>query len=155
MNKWQEKGVDCYYVTARPNNRIEADSTRKWLVDTFGLSEEELDQYVSLMGDLSCSQPPYPDTTRIAYKDVVRRAYSDRDGAYWIMSMGDQLVDVFGTHSGVKVLLPNLFFDKAIVRKYYEGPGDTRTQMITPSRECYNELKDSALEVTNINYSVE
>lgn len=153
VKRWSRKGIECYFVTARDHNKVEAEATRKWLMNTFGLSEGELEKRVSLMDDVKYSK--VPPNTKIAYKDAVRQAFSERDGLIWLMSMGDQLTDVYAKHSGTKVLLPNLLFYSAIVPNHFDNPSNARTQVIEPSRECYLELKDTLLQETSIGSALE
>ena len=150
-------GIECYFITARlRSDSKEFSSTKIWLKDTFGLSDLQLKRYVYLVGDLSYGKYRniYPETQKnvtIAYKDVLRRVLSERDSVFWIMSIGDQLTDVYGKDSGVKVLIPNLFFDNAIVTNPYYEKRYERMQVKELPSEYYPEIKKVMLDITSVN----
>jgi hypothetical protein len=145
----RKEGLECYFITARPCDESEARATWKWLKRNLGLSGSEMESHVFLMGKIKFEN--VPPQVKVAYKDVVREALSRRDKAYWLFSIGDQLTDVYGDHSGIKLLVPNLLFDNSIVSNQYYDPGDTsRKEVVEPSPECYKALGDKVLEETAI-----
>ena len=150
-----KKGIECYFITARSrSNSLEAAATKRWLKHTFNLSDLELRKYVFLMGDFAEGKYrnlcPKPQNASVAYKDLLRKALSERDGVFWLMSVGDQLTDVYGKHSGVKILIPNLLFDNAIVPNPYYGKNYRRNQVMEPSSDCYFKLKDLIIDKSRI-----
>jgi len=151
-----QKGIDCYFITARPAEKTNIEATKKWLKKTFNLSDTQLKKYVFLIGNFVfgkksniCSKA---QNTTIAYKDVLRQSLTEKDNVYWIMSIGDQLTDVYGEHSGIKILVPNLLFNNAEVPNPYYGASCARTQIIEASPECYCKLKNIISEESNIDY---
>lgn len=56
-----------------------------------------------------CSNLPTP-APNVAYKDILREALEAERKVFWLMSIGDQLTDSLGEHSGLKVRVPNQFF---------------------------------------------
>jgi hypothetical protein len=153
VKKWSKEGVRCYFVTGREPNKVEAQATEKWLKNTFGLTDSELEQRVFFLGDLimsSLDSSNVPPNTEIAYKDVARQALSERDGAFWLMSMGDQSTDSYGQHGGARILIPNLLFNKAILFNNPSNPGFTRMQVLAPTQSQYLQLKNSILKSTDL-----
>jgi len=149
-------GMECYFITARArSDSRELSSTKIWLKQTFGFSDLQLRKYVYLVGDLAYGKyhnicPDMGKNVSIAYKDVLRNVLSEKDGVVWIMSIGDQLTDVYGKNSGVKILVPNQLFDNAIVpNPYYDKTGE-RVQVKELPSECYPQIKKVILNITRI-----
>ncbi|WP_456043849.1 hypothetical protein [Shewanella sp. A14] len=71
------------------------------------------------------------------------------------MSIGDQLTDSLGEHSGIKVRVPNQFFHADINPNQFASYGRGQcgpVETIAPPLACSFVLKSKALAVTNINY---
>jgi len=151
-----KNGIECYFITARArSDSRELFSTKIWLKQTFGFSDFQMRKYVYLVGDLAYGKyhnicPGLGKNVSIAYKDVLRKVLSEKDGVVWIMSIGDQLTDVYGKNSGVKILVPNQLFDNAIVpNPYYDKTGE-RVQVKELPSECYPQIKEIILNITRI-----
>ncbi|MCS6260400.1 hypothetical protein G3479_14265 [Shewanella baltica] len=150
-------GVDCYFVTARNCENQSAKPTQYWLEKNMGLDAKVVDRFTYFSRNtkqLVCSNLPTP-TPNVAYKDIVREALEAERKVFWLMSIGDQLTDSLGEHSGLKVRVPNQFFHADINPNQFAtygvghcGPLET----IVPPLECSIALKPQALAVTNINY---
>ena len=155
--------VDCYFVTARSCNEVEALSTKKWLTDTLNLSEAQIERNVVLMGSVS-GCPRQDSNVKIAYKDVIRKAISQRDNVYWLMSVGDQLTDSFGGCSGMKTWVPNLLFQANVVPNQYASNPNPGTKescsiktVVAPDDACMAQLIGSGtdpevLKKTTVSY---
>lgn len=148
-------GVDCYFVTARNCDAVSAAPTAIWAKANLGLSDEQLGRYVFFSRNqtsLTCDVAGKP---QIAYKDVVREALERDRKVFWLMSVGDQLTDSLGEHSGMKVRVPNQFFHSDIVPNQYApwGAGQCGSpQTIAPPRDCAESLVGHALQVTGYEY---
>ncbi len=152
-NQCFKDGVDCYFITARYCYTDAANSTEKWLKDNVGLTDEQIDKYVFLSGaidDNLCATNP---NEKVAYKDAFRQALSEQRNVYWLMSVGDQMTDWYGSHSGMKVWYPNQMFHSDIVSNNYTDTSNcTEKTVVAPSEQCYNKLKDGILQNSTIKY---
>jgi hypothetical protein len=152
-----KEGVDCYFVTARSCNASSAQPTAFWLGKNMGLDAEKINRYTYFSRnteELVCADLPAP-APNVAYKDIVREALVDERKVFWLMSIGDQLTDSLGDHSGMKVLVPNQFFHADINPNQFATYGVGRCApvvTIAPPKSCSNALKARALAVTNIGY---
>ncbi|MCP4659105.1 MAG: hypothetical protein GY856_27160 [bacterium] len=141
-------GVACYFVTARLCTAGAANSTGKWIGKTFGLTAAEVEQHTFLMGNVTgCPADP---GQKIAYKDIVRQALSRRDRAFWLMSVGDQLTDFWGEHSGLKMWVPNQLFHSNVVPNPTWEPGCTRQEIVAPATSCSEEIVGDVLALTQV-----
>ena len=137
---------DSFILTGR--------TPKNWLQKYLDLSNKQIDYYVFLSGaipDNACTVNP---NEKVAYKDVLRHALSATRNVYWLISMGDQMTDWFGKHSGLKVWYPNKMFDSAIVANDGGDPNKNSQlkTVVAPSQTCYKKLKDSALIQSTIQY---
>jgi hypothetical protein len=89
---------------------------------------------------------------KVAYKDLVKNALSKKYNIFWIMSIGDQLTDVFGENSGIKVLLPNKLFKSNIVRHTNNKADCSFTTVVKPSNECVKRFGSVILTKTGQEY---
>ena len=147
-------GVDCYFITARSCNVHEASATKQWLQKHLHLSDQEISKYVFLSGAIPSDACTGNPNERVAYKDVLRRALSEKQHVYWLMSIGDQMTDWFGLDSGLKVWYPNMMFDSSIVENNHNNPKTSLhlQTVTTPTNQCYTKLKEYALRESTINY---
>jgi hypothetical protein len=149
-----QDGIDCYFITARTCNHDEAIATKKWLQQHLNLSNKQVSKYVFLSGsipDNACTTNP---SEKVAYKDILRQDLSKTRNVYWLMSIGDQMTDWFGKHSGLKVWYPNEMFDTSIVGNNHNHPsqkGALKT-VVAPTEHCYQKLKQKALVDSTIQY---
>ncbi len=141
-------GVSCYFVTARPCRADLAESTAKWIENTFGLTAAEVEKHTFLMGSVSgCAAG---SGQKIAYKDIVRQALLHRDGAFWLMSVGDQLTDFWGEHSGLKLWVPNQLFHSNVVPNPTWEPGCERQEVLAPTASCSEKIVGDVLALTRL-----
>lgn len=91
----------------------------------------------------------------MAYKDVIREALEHQEQVFWLMSVGDQLTDSLGEHSGMKVRVPNQFFHADVSpnqwRFYGRGQCGSPTT-IAPPRDCAESLRDHAIKYSSLEY---
>lgn len=156
VDRWCFKdGVACYFVTARDCDVSSTKPTAKWLKNNLHLSDEQVRRYTHFSRNtqsLTCSIPGAPT---VAYKDVIREALEEQEQVFWLMSIGDQLTDSLGEHSGMKIRVPNQFFHSDIVPNQYApwGVGQCGSPMtIAPPRDCAAKLVPHAIEVTSLEY---
>jgi len=143
-------GLKCYFITARICSSQEYSSTYKWLKDKFNLSDSVLKNNLYLTGNIKgCESSKFE---KVAYKDMVKHALSKKHNLFWIMSIGDQLTDVFGENSGIKILLPNKFFKSDITPHTDKKQNCGFTTVVQPSNECINKFEPTILDKTNQEY---
>jgi len=157
--------VECYFMTARYCAAFKAAALKKWVLSNFDVTEEWLHTHVFITGGVGGCDPD----CSVAYKDAARAALEQRDNVTWVMSIGDQFTDSMGSHSGLKVKLPNVWFDSSAVpnafsqgrntRMLYEHwPNSTDTCkpncVIPPSEECLlaGLKEDKILKKTSLDY---
>ncbi|APD50617.1 hypothetical protein [Francisella hispaniensis] len=146
-------GVDCYFITARYCNTASATTTAKWLKKNLNLTDNQIDKYVFLSGSIENSLCASTSNDKVAYKDSFRQALSEQRNVYWLMSIGDQMTDWYGSHSGLKVKFPNQLFQSNIVPNNYDNPSNCMLMTVTaPTQSCYDKLKSGILEHGTINY---
>ena len=125
----------------------------KWIKNELNLNDEMVNEFVHLSGSLTgCSEN---SEAAVAYKDVVRQALSEQKGFFWLMSIGDQLTDSLGHHSGVKILVPNQLFQSDIVPNQFApwGKGKCDTHYtVAPDSSCFQQLQTTVLEKTSVSY---
>ncbi len=155
-NRWCFKdGLACYFITARNCDASSVPPTAKWLKKNLHLSEEQLSRYTHFSRNttsLTCTIPGNPD---VAYKDVIREALAQQQNIFWLMSIGDQLTDSLGEHSGMKIRVPNQFFHSDITPNQYApwGVGQCGSPTtIAPPTDCAETLRDRAIEVSSLEY---
>ncbi len=147
--------VVCYFITARNCDVSSVGPTEKWLKANLGLTDERIRRYTHFSRnsqDLTCSIPNSPT---VAYKDVIREALEQQEKVFWLMSVGDQLTDSLGRHSGMKVRVPNQFFHSDIVPNQYApwGAGQcNRPLTIAPPKACADSLLDKAVKYSSLDY---
>jgi hypothetical protein len=147
-------GIACYFITARTCNHNEASATKKWLQKHLSLTNEQVSKYVFLSGSMPANACTSKPNEKVAYKDVLRESLSQTRHVYWLMSIGDQMTDWFGKHSGLKVWYPNEMFDSSIVGNNGNDSnkkGVLKT-VVAPTEGCYQKLKDKALTDSTIQY---
>ncbi|QIV94934.1 HAD family acid phosphatase [Allofrancisella frigidaquae] len=149
-------GIACYFITARYCNNKAATATAEWLKSNLDLTSNQLEKFVFFSGSIDNSLCASKPNQKVAYKDSFRQALSEQKNVYWLMSVGDQMTDWYGSHSGLKVRFPNQMFHSEIVPNNYnkENDCDVRT-VIEPTQQCYNQLKEGILEHSTINYCKE
>ncbi len=155
-NRWCFKdGLACYFITARNCDASSVPPTAKWLKNNLHLSEEQLKRYTHFsrnQNSLTCTIPGNP---QVAYKDVIREALEQQQDIFWLMSIGDQLTDSLGEHSGMKIRVPNQFFHSDITPNQYApwGVGQCGSPTtIGPPSSCADTLVGHAIEVTSLEY---
>lgn len=152
-NQCFKDGVDCYFITARYCNTASATTTAKWLKVNLDLTDDQINKYVFLSGSIDNSLCATGANDKVAYKDSFRQALSEQRSVYWLMSIGDQMTDWYGSHSGLKVKFPNQLFQSNIVPNNYDNPSNCSMMTVTaPTQSCYNRLKSGILEHATINY---
>jgi len=143
-------GVQCYFITARICSSQEYNSTYKWLKDKFNFSDKVIKDHLRLTGNIKgCESSKFE---KVAYKDLVKSTLSKKHNLFWIMSMGDQLTDVFGENSGIKILLPNKFFKSNIAPHTDKKQDCGLTTVVKPSNECINKLESAIIDKTDPEY---
>lgn len=148
-------GLACYFITARNCDESSVIPTEKWLQANFKLDEQKIRRYTHFSRNtqnLTCSIPGNPT---VAYKDVIREALEQKEKVFWLMSVGDQLTDSLGEHSGMKIRVPNQFFHSDIVANQNApwGVGQCGSpQTIAPPRDCAEKLRDHAIEYSSLDY---
>jgi hypothetical protein len=155
-NRWCFKnGLACYFITARNCDASSVPPTAKWLRNNLHLSDMQVSRYTHFSrnsNNLTCTIPGNP---QVAYKDVIRQALEDQQNIFWLMSIGDQLTDSLGEHSGMKIRVPNQFFHSDITPNQYApwGSGQCSSPTtIAPPTTCSDSLLQRAVEVTNLSY---
>lgn len=155
-NRWCFKdGVTCYFITARNCDQSSTIPTKKWLETNLKLDEETVQRHTFFsrnQQNLICGIPGNPT---VAYKDVIREALERDEKVFWLMSVGDQLTDSLGEHSGMKVRVPNQFFHSDIAANQYApwGVGKCGSPAtIAPPRDCAESLVGGALHYTSLSY---
>lgn len=155
-NQWCFKdGVACFFITARSCDESSTTPTKKWLKANLKLDEETVQRHTYFSRNtknLTCSAT---GSATVAYKDVIREALEREQNVFWLMSVGDQLTDSLGEHSGMKVRVPNQFFHADVVGNQYApwGVGKCGSPVtIAPPRDCANTLLDQAIHYSNLNY---
>ncbi len=148
-------GLACYFITARACSASSVPPTAKWLKHHLQLSDEQIRRYTHFSRNTQQLTCDLPDQSTVAYKDVIREALTQREQVFWLMSIGDQLTDSLGLHSGMKMRVPNQFFHSDIVPNQYApwGKGECGSPTtIAPPRACAAELVGRAIEVTSLEY---
>lgn len=155
-NRWCFKDdLVCYFITARNCDASSVPPTEKWLKTHLHLSDEQVSRYTHFSRNsqsLTCTIPGHPV---VAYKDVIREALEEKQNIFWLMSIGDQLTDSLGTHSGMKVRVPNQFFQSDITPNQYApwGVGQCGSPTtIAPPTACAESLREHAIEVSSMEY---
>ena len=147
-------GIDCYFITARYCNKKSATATKNWLKKHIGLTNKQISKYVFLSGAIPDNACTSNTNEKVAYKDILREDLTQTRNVYWLMSIGDQMTDWFGGHTGLKVWYPNQMFDSAIVGNNHNDPAK-HTQLktvVAPTKRCFHKLKDKALVDSTIKY---
>ncbi len=143
----------CYFITARWCNSKSVKPTVKWLKNELGLNDEMVNEFTRLSGSLTgCSAE---SGITVAYKDVVRQALAEKNGIFWLMSIGDQLTDSLGYHSGMKMLVPNQLFHSDIVPNQFAPWGRGKCgspRTIAPDASCSRKLMATAIEKTSVSF---
>ena len=148
-------GLECYFVTARNCDAKSAAATATWLKANLKLDDQQLARSTHFSRNrksLTCEVPGRP---QVAYKDVIREALERQQNVFWLMSVGDQLTDFLGEHSGLKVRVPNQFFHSDIVPNQYApwGAGQCGSPLtIAPPRACAESLVGHAIKETSYEY---
>ncbi len=148
-------GLACYFITARNCDASSVPPTAKWLKNNLRLSDAQIKRYTHFsrnQNSLTCTIQGNP---QVAYKDVIREALAQQQNVFWLMSIGDQLTDSLGEHSGMKIRVPNQFFHSDVVPNQYApwGVGQCGSPTtIAPPANCAGLLLDRAIEVTSAAY---
>jgi len=106
--------MNCVFITARYCTEMNVKATQTWLKKTYtGATDELIETNVQFMGSIRCS---CCEQGNIAGKDILRKDWMDGDFRLnWVASVGDQYTDSVGLYSGIKVKLPNVWFDASVV----------------------------------------
>lgn len=155
-NRWCFKDdLVCYFVTARNCDASSVAPTEKWLKKNLHLSDEQTRRYTHFSRNSQSFTCAIPGNPVVAYKDIIREALEEKQNIFWLMSIGDQLTDALGEHSGMKIRVPNQFFHSDIVPNQYApwGAGQCGSPTtVAPPPACADALRDRALEVTAMPY---
>jgi len=139
--------LECYFITARSCSSKEYKATYRWLKNVFNFNETILKRNLYLTGNLKgCEKSRFE---RVAYKDLLKSALSKKYNIFWIMSIGDQLTDVFGENSGIKILIPNRLFKSSIVPHANKKEDCGLDTVVKPSNECIQKFKSVIINRTN------
>ena len=126
---------DCFFITARWCSEGTATNTETFMRRNFPAASSELiDSNVMLTGaiTLKCQEQLHQ-----TYKDILRCKLEDKTGGKFVASIGDQYTDSAGACSGLKVKLPNVWFDSSIVQNNQQYKPYATTQL--PEAECSTE----------------
>ena len=157
MNKWCEgwgEGdraiMNCILITARACTNMFAESTRTFVKTNFDVDDDFISSHVHFSGNLRCADCQPTGTWNIAYKDIIRKDYVENRGVSWVASVGDQFTDSIGWYSGIKVKLPNVWFDSSKIGNQFDGTSGT-TPVLTPSGLIPED--DWATECSSVNHA--
>ena len=145
----------CYFITARDCNAQNTKSTTIWLKREMKMTDAQIDRYTHLSGGFRTNGCETPKNTSIAYKDVIREALEKEQKIYWLMSIGDQLTDSLGHHSGMKIEVPNQLFHSDVVPNQFApwGAGNcSRTITVAPDSACSQKLVNVAIKHSSVKY---
>lgn len=148
-------GLACYFVTARNCDASSVPPTAKWLKNNLDLSDEQIGRYTHFSRNTQSLTCTIPGNPQVAYKDVIREALTEQQNVFWLMSIGDQLTDSLGEHSGMKIRVPNQFFESDITPNQFAPWGVGQCGSLTtiaPPTECADSLRGRAIEVTSLEY---
>lgn len=155
-NRWCFKDdLACYFITARNCDVSSVAPTEKWMKNNLHLSDEQVNRYIHFSRNAQSLTCTIPGNPVVAYKDIIREALEQRDNIFWLMSIGDQLTDSLGKHSGMKIRVPNQFFHSDIVPNQYAPWGIGQCgcpTTIAPPPACAEALLDRAIEVSSLEY---
>jgi len=157
MNKWC-KGwgegdraiMNCILITARACTNMLAESTRTFVKANFDVDDDFISSHVHFSGNLHCADCRPTGIWNIAYKDIIRKDYVENRGVEWVASVGDQYTDSIGWYSGIKVKLPNVWFDSSKVSNQFDGTSGKKPAL-TPSGLIPE--KDWATECSSVNHA--
>ena len=147
--------IVCYFITARDCDKKSTAPTLKWVKDNLALSEEQAKKYTYFSGIFRSEGCLHPPNTSIAYKDIIRHALEEEENIFWLMSIGDQLTDSLGRHSGMKIEVPNQFFHSDTVPNQLApyGKGNcNRTVTVAPDETCSKKLLKTAVEHSSFSF---
>lgn len=150
-----KNNVVCYFITARDCDEKSTEATLKWVKRELKISDEQAKKYTHFSGIFRSKGCQHQKNTSIAYKDIIRDALEKRDKIFWLMSIGDQLTDSLGSHSGMKIMVPNQLFQSDIVPNQLApyGKGNcNRTVTVEPNKACSKKLIDTAIEHSSVFY---
>jgi hypothetical protein len=142
--------LECFFITARYCTKVSQASTIKWLKVHLGLDEGTILSHTFLTGNVDACEEKR--NVRIAYKDSVRRALTEKEKIFWVFSVGDQLTDIFGSHSGIKVMLPNQFFKSHVVPHINTPDECSPLRVKMAEGACEDSLAMSILESTSAGF---
>lgn len=156
-NKWCFKdGIDCYFITARTCTESSVPPTEKWLLANLKFDDRVIRNHTHFSTnpeDLVCEG--LSENISVAYKDLIRQAMEAERNIFWLMSVGDQLTDSLGEHSGMKVRVPNQFFQSDIVPNQFApwGKGQCYSpHTMAPPAQCAIRLLPRAIQKTSLEY---
>ena len=134
MRKWckgwgegDRATLDCVLITARACTNMLAESTKKFLKSNFNVDDKFISSHVRMSGNLKCAD--CNPGGNLAYKDIIRKDYAENHNVDWVASIGDQLTDSMGTYSGIKVKLPNVWFNSANVGNMFDGTSGKKARL--------------------------
>lgn len=116
---------ECFFITARYCTSLKAKATKLWVMENFPVDEEWMQKHVFMTGGIGGCKS---QGCSVAYKSVLRNWLHAHQNIYWVMSVGDQLTDSAGSQSGVRVKVPNFWFDSSVVPNPQENGGEIRLQ---------------------------
>lgn len=116
---------DCFFLTARYCTQLKAAATKTWVLNNFPVDTEWVREHVFMTGGVGgCDS----QGCSIAYKAVLRNWLHSNRRVYWVMSIGDQLTDSAGVQSGIRVKVPNFWFDSSVVANPQGNGGKIQLQ---------------------------
>lgn len=143
-------GIECFFITARDCTSTSSAATLKWMKNKLKMDEQTILSHTFITGNLkSCDTFPL---NRIAYKDLLRKRLAKTRKIFWLFSVGDQLTDVYGTHSGIKVMLPNQLFKSHIVPPVEDLRKCGPIQVREAQGPCAEALEPVVIEKSSLEY---
>jgi len=104
---------DCFFVTARWCSDGTATNTETFMRREFPAASTQLiDSNVMLTGAITCT---CCEDFHNSWKDILRCNLEHEKGGKFVASIGDQYTDSAGPCSGLRVKLPNVWFDSSVV----------------------------------------
>ncbi|CAK9083339.1 Retrovirus-related Pol polyprotein from transposon TNT 1-94 [Durusdinium trenchii] len=143
---------ECFFITARYCTTLKAKATQLWVKENFPVDDYWMRKHVFITGGIGGCKS---QGCSVAYKSVLRNWLHAQRNIYWVMSVGDQLTDSAGSQSGVRVKVPNFWFDSSVVPNPQANGGKIHLQadrsfsanaekecrlkcVIGPDNECIN-----------------
>jgi len=124
---------DCFFITARWCSAKKAANAESFMRRHFPAAPNHLiDSNIMMTGALSCAC--CADGFHNSWKDILRCKLEDKTGGKFVASIGDQYTDSAGPCSGLRVKLPNVWFDSSVVSDNLQYQQDIFSQL--PIKQC-------------------